>query len=276
MNRLSLQEASLLAYGIGLAVTGDLHSFANIEGKLRVYDVGFDRIVDNEDECNEFLRMMVTKKAATSHVFGSWTRLGNFNIYHADLFDHAGFENIIEMVWKAAIEATGLQLFPRVFPTLSETTVVSLSRSYQMPFSVVRKAMEENGLIPEGTERWYAGSLPIDRDRAALALLSVNQFDCEGRISGWNRFPFPHYDDSAAVGAVELAEKLEVSLPVISALISDGYLPALLLPGRKILVSKVEAENFASRYSIHRQHEGDAAAITEHEVGANFYLLQQF
>ncbi|MBB3914609.1 TniQ family protein [Rhizobium fabae] len=274
VNRLSLQEASLLAYGVGLAVTGDLDSFRSIESKFRVYDVGFTRIVENEDECNQLLRTMVTKRAATSQIFGPRTHLGPFNICHGDLFNRAGFENVIEMVWKAAIDATGLELFPRAHSMLSETTLTSLSRAYQMPFSVVRQSLEKAGLIPEGTERWRAGTVPVDKDLAAAALCSVSQSDCGGRISGWKYRAIPYYDDLNVMDAMELAEKLDVSLPVISALISDGYLSALeVLRGRKILVSKVDAENFVSRHSTHPRHEGDLPVITEYEVGANFYLL---
>ncbi|MGR9439840.1 hypothetical protein ACU8V1_33810 (plasmid) [Rhizobium leguminosarum] len=84
----------------------------------------------------------------------------------------------------------------------------------------------------------------------------------------------PYHDELAVMDAVELSEKLDVPLPVISALVWDGYLSAIhVLRARRILMSKVQAEKFASQHSIRPQNKGDVPVITEYEVGVNFYQL---
>ncbi|MHC2364198.1 hypothetical protein ACVIOG_006401 [Rhizobium leguminosarum] len=111
MNRLALQEAALLIRGIGISVIGNLKSLTAVESKIEAYDAALDMIVDDEEECRRFLRLMVAKRAATPTPIAYQTRLGAIDVKHDELFQFAGFENIIEMVWQSSIEATGQALF---------------------------------------------------------------------------------------------------------------------------------------------------------------------
>lgn len=273
MNRLALQEVALLIRGIGISVTGDLKSLTAAESKIGAYNVGFDMIVGDEEECRRFLRTMVAKRAATPTPIAYQTRLGAIDGKHDDLFRFAGFENIAEMVWQSSIEATGQALFPLVPRTAQQTWLEDLSQKYRLPFTVVRRAMEHAGLIPQSVERWRAGSIPIDKVQAQEILDPVGENLSDSRAPGWMDNSRRIEDTLEMMSAEDLAEKLEVSLPVISALVSDGFLSAVVIRrGRHILVVRQSAEDFMLRYSSRPQNKQDIPGITEYEVGSNFYL----
>lgn len=305
LENFQVQEVSYLASTVGSIILGHDKEPKSVQDMRDADQVGFELLFEGRERFRDFIGDTMDRarqRRQRTTLLGALGPIGKrLSHFGKDTECNQAANTVHQIIQETRPVGTENVFFGKPFVRMKHS-IQSASHEYGLPFSVLRTALEEEGLLVSGSSREVASTTFFDKTamaQAASRLLSTDTVTSpavlryrSSRLG--NRIVRRGTMEGDYVSTLDVGVRLRVPSHVVSALADDGYLSVYRpVPTRRVDYDRDDVYRFINLYISETRireylsQRGETfegyldrtklqPAIPKNEVGEDFYLRSEY